>query len=851
MILSTLLLAGPAGAQQTPTPVNDDAQPSLSPDGRRVAFHSLRNGFADIYVTATDGSTAQRLTRDAGHNASPAWSPDGTMIAFHSNRGGSWQIYVMKVDGSEQRAVTEQEGDASEPGWAPDGSRLLYLSTIDSVRQVWEISLEGETARQITASAGAKNQPASAPRSDSIAFISTATGGQEIYVAALDGTGERRVTHLTDENPRRFINGLGWTPEGRLIFGANIDVHGRYWFSTDIYTLDRDGTGLERVLGGVHAHNHASLSRDGSTLAFESFRYGGRDIFVANADGIGVRNVTQTSAMSDYPSYTPDGRHIVFQSERAGHREIYRMVRDGSDVRNLTNNPEDDRAPKVSLDGTEIVFISFRDSRWGDIYTMNLDGGDVRKVTPDGFFEELNQFAIAVDFTPDRQTIVFESVPILTVGEAHWDIWRIDRDGTDARRLTDTPGTNRSSFPEVSPDGRSVLYHSNREGNSEVYRMDLDGGNKANLTNDPAGDHYPVWSPSGSEIYFSSARGGNNDIYVMNPDGSNVRRVTTGTANAAFWRPRVSPDGGELLALSNADGVTEIHRMEIDGSDRSRLTAPSGPYVDDAPLSSACQGFSSLASANWSWTRNAIAITGDCGGEYGIYVYDVEADVLERIETYVERPSSPVWSHSGNEFVFTASYGNLRDVFTLDLASGNTKRLTNDSAWGGDMSWGPADQWLAVYGPTDERWNIYRMSLDGRERVRLNRDNDAQYYNITWASGGGAYAYTATNAIMVQRTGAEDPMRVSPPRLWSVMPHWSPLGDWLVFDGGDGSGWELYLVRPDGSDLTRLTQNGPIDSNASWSPDGSRIVHKCSVDEIRTLCIVDVQTRRTRPLFKP
>ena len=70
------------------------------------------------------------------------------------------------------------------------------------------------------------------------------------------------------------------------------------------------------------------------------------------------------------------------------------------------------------------------------------------------------------------------------------------------------------------------------------------------------------------------------------------------------------------------------------------------------------------------------------------------------------------------------------------------------------------------------------------------------------------------------------------------MPKWSPDGTHIAFDGNAGDGWEIFLIKPDGTGLTRLTRNDTLDANASWSPDGTRIVHQCQRNETRTLCLL-------------
>ncbi len=98
-----------------------DASPSWSPDGRRIAFTSYRDGNGEIYVMNADGSGQTRLTHISATDAAPSWSPDGRRIAFHSNRDWYWEIYVMNADSFGQTRPTGNSAVGADPSWSPDG----------------------------------------------------------------------------------------------------------------------------------------------------------------------------------------------------------------------------------------------------------------------------------------------------------------------------------------------------------------------------------------------------------------------------------------------------------------------------------------------------------------------------------------------------------------------------------------------------------------------------------------------------------------------------------------------------------------------------------------------------------
>src|SRR6185295_9164422 len=101
--------------------------------------------------------------------------------------------------------------------------------------------------------------------------------------------------------------------------------------------------------------------------------------------------------------------------------------------------------------------------------------------------------------------------------------------------------------PAWSPDGRTIVFVSWRDGNGEVYAMDANGSGPRNLTQNPANDVRPAWSPDGGRIAFASRRDGNSEVYVMNADGSGPRNLTRSRASDDY--PTWSPDGQRIAFL--------------------------------------------------------------------------------------------------------------------------------------------------------------------------------------------------------------------------------------------------------------------------------------------------------------
>lgn len=268
--------------------------------------------------------------------------------------------------------------------------------------------------------------------------------------------------------------------------------------------------------------------------------------------------------------------------------EIYTMNPDGTGRTFLTDTPvrepgdpasfySDDNFPAVSADGTKVVFESLR-SGSSELWRMNIDGTDVRRLT----------FEAAQDteptWSPDNTTVAWP-----TQRDGNYNIFRMKEDRSDQ------PGTRLTSDPGIdgrlawSPDGTKIAFESNRDGNFDLYTMNPDGGDVTRLTDTsaPVQNRTPEWSPDGSQLLFQSTRDSaplttNYEIYKMNADGTGVMRLTTnegtpgvrGTSLDQY--AQFSPDGAKIVFESARDNDFEIYTMNPDGTAQTRITTTPG-----------------------------------------------------------------------------------------------------------------------------------------------------------------------------------------------------------------------------------------------------------------------------------
>lgn len=274
-----------------------------------------------------------------------------------------------------------------------------------------------------------------------------------------------------------------------------------------------------------------------------------------------------------------------------------------------------------ALDLHDLGWLSFTASDGGrrDVFLIRPDGSGERNLT----LSLPNTFAEAPVWAPDGNSIAFDGVPNSDVLR---DIYLVTvSDTPEQRPLTTLPGFD--CYPSFSPDGQQVVYMSEREGNRDLYIMDLNGNDLVRLTDDPTYDYEPAWSPDGSQIAFVSRRTGDSEIYVMDADGSNVRQLTD--APKLDWRPAWSPDGEWIAFESWRNDNADIYMIRADGSETVQLT--DNPAEDGHP--------------NFSPDGRYLAFHSQRTGDYQLFILEVANPENQwHLPTTSVRALLPAWS---------------------------------------------------------------------------------------------------------------------------------------------------------------------------------------------------------------
>lgn len=268
------------------------------------------------------------------------------------------------------------------------------------------------------------------------------------------------------------------------------------------------------------------------------------------------------------------------------------------------------------------------------------------------------------------------------------DIYALNSDGTHLRRLTRSPGNDRS--PVWSPDGSRIAFRSDRDGNDEIYAMDADGSRQVNVSDNAATDYSPTWSPDGQRIAFASDRTNDgqtiNDIWVMDADGSNPdqleRRV--GIDEYPVW----SRDGKTIafactrgVVLPQRVGDFEVCAMHADGSDQRVLTDAAGISL---PYSWSPDSRRIAFESSRRLAPSSVSSAGD------VYTMKADGSRLVRLTHGHALSAQPAWSCDGSQFAFTRLIaGKPSQIWLLHIADGRLRQLTRGGTETADPSWRP------------------------------------------------------------------------------------------------------------------------------------------------------------------
>ncbi|CAN5231456.1 hypothetical protein BH23GEM2_BH23GEM2_14310 [soil metagenome] len=440
------------------------------------------------------------------------------------------------------------------------------------------------TTRQITSASGQEMQPTLSPDGKIVAFVGVTPTGEQLFIRYVEGG---RTIQLTEGG--KPAGWPLWTPDGtRLIYVAGPSA----------YSVPVLG-GTPSVLIPSEAPRWvtpAGISPDGTRLAYvvETDNM----VMVANADGSDARSVA-TVAEPSAPSWSPDGSRLAVVSgnpswvwdANLAPSAIWIIPVTGGTPRKVTDDSYLNTSPVWTVDGSSILFVS---SRGGgrDVYRQKIARDGSAAGTAARMTTGLNPHTISL--SRDGKLLAYATLVATS------NIWSVPISagatvGAEAmRRVTD--GSQTIEGIDVSPDGKWLAYDSNVQGNSDIYKVPVTGGEPQRLTSDPADDFNPNWSPDGTEIAFHSFRYGDRDIMLVAADGSYTEDIVRAPGHQRG--PRWLPEGDGITYFEEGTGVFTVRRS---GGRRSGWDAPQPLARPQQPGTDLTVRGPSLRSSDGNW----------------------------------------------------------------------------------------------------------------------------------------------------------------------------------------------------------------------------------------------------------
>jgi TolB protein len=513
------------------TPGHGQVPPARASDlpRERIGYASRRPVNWQLFLFDAKAGPRQ-ITDDPALNYDPTFSPDGRWVVFCSERSGNPHLFAIDsaLVGPPKRLTRGQFMDAA-PAFTPDGKSLLFVSDREGNADLFTMPFRpddpgaGEKARDLTRNPAGDFRPAVSPDGKKVAFSSDRDHWQnypylaEIYVMNLDGSNPRRLTR-TDA-----MNGSpAWSRDGRtLFFYSNRDGDGR---SFRIWAMDPDGKHQRAVTPKELSALSPAVMPDGR-VAFAAKNPNGFQVMSAAADGSDVRLESGAQPDCQGPAFDPQSGRMVCTGKGSvpngplvvvagAHYEV-RLPDRILDVQGLYS-----LFCSISPDGLEVLTSQsatpgeLKDSR---LVVSRFDGPGEREV----FRPAKGAEVWGTSWARRADLIAFTVGQPFAPEDAVVDIWTVRSDGSNPTNLTKGQFRN-NAFPDLTADGREIVFRSSREGKKDIYLMSSDGTNVRRVTSDPARQlaSMPSISPKGDLVAFSTFQIFVQSLIHGKPDGS-------------------------------------------------------------------------------------------------------------------------------------------------------------------------------------------------------------------------------------------------------------------------------------------------------------------------------------------
>jgi Tol biopolymer transport system component/DNA-binding winged helix-turn-helix (wHTH) protein len=407
------------------------------------------------------------------------------------------------------------------------------------------------------------------------------------------------------------------------------------------------------------------------------------------------------------PSFSPDGSRLAFLSGPPGENEsrIFVKLIGDDPPQQLTDGPGADLFPAWSPDGRSIAFTRMETERSG-LFVMPALGGPARRVADIARQHEWEPCLSQPRWSPDSRQLVFA--------------WRNGQDCRvevlsletfDRRVLTSARAPANDAIPAFSPDGQSIAFVRNRHYSlGDIYVVPAHGGSATRLTNHDATIRGQLaWTPDGRFIVFSSDRDGSEALWRVPAAGGPSERLAVGGESAT--EPAIDSTG-RRLACVRVESDLQIYELDPSRpNDAPRAVAPSSRF-EGAPQFSPDGRKIAFESARGQGSF----FTPD------IWVADADGSNPARL-TFYDRvhTGTPHWSPDGQWIAFDSQVNGNFDIFLIRPIGGSARRLTVDPANDAVPSWSRDGRWIYFESDRTGSSQIWKMPVEGGRASQITK----------------------------------------------------------------------------------------------------------------------------------
>jgi Tol biopolymer transport system component len=605
----------------------------VSPDGRRVAAHAHSGNGGDVWVFDQAGEGTRLVAEATGvqDNAHPIFSPDGQRVVYSSLRDGAWGLYIKAVDGSGSEQLVHSSGRTTVPmSWSPDGRFIVFW---DNTGFEWVLPLAGERMpfKLMT------DQSSHSQISPDGKWVAYNAGGN-IWVRGFpDGAKAVPVSSEDGYFPR-------WRADGRELYYTSSISLGLIMAAAVTATADSVEVAEPKPL---FATDYLNLGHPSNYHTFAVSPDGQRFLIprpepdtLVVLDREGVSRTLDTDLWSS-PKVSPDGSQVAAIRSQRSIWTLDMASGDRHEVGALDGPQTFAISLAWSRDGSQLAYVSLDLAIGKDVlYVANADGtGEPRELrTLGGVGGQL------LGFTPDGNSLLYFSSQV-----AGDQLFRIPVN-SDAEPVELARGSTGMLGPSLSPDGRSLAYHTNAQNKNEVWVRPL--GETGELgTPVRVGDGLGMtdWRADGGELYYAGAK---REFMAAQVRASPT--LVIGEPRRLFNLPDAIPvaagfDGrGDVRADGGALVLSLPPRIPQPAQTEMRVVDRTGKVVATPGKPGTFFGRPMLSPDG---KEVAAGITKQLEDIFELWVFDLEAGT-ERLLATDRDLNSWIWSEDGTELIY-------------------------------------------------------------------------------------------------------------------------------------------------------------------------------------------------------